>query len=239
MKRIILITVDDEDFFAPPAINHLIDNCNDIDLKFFLVPGFLDLKRIFYMLIMLKFKEILEIASFKLKNKILKKKKFNSNKMTNLENVNSEFFIKYVNENKIDLIVSYNNIQIFKKKTIDLLKADIVNFHPGILPKYKGLFTNFYSLYNNEDEVGITFHKIIPKLDSGQTMDFIKFKIEKNETIFDLYKKLHLSDKTFKFIENCIRNYDQLKDISLVKEDNFRYNSYPKLVDVIKFKFKK
>ena len=68
MKRIILITVDDEDFFAPPAINHLIDNCNDIDLKFFLVPGFLDLKRIFYMLIMLKFKEILEIASFKLKN---------------------------------------------------------------------------------------------------------------------------------------------------------------------------
>ena len=70
-------------------------------------------------------------------------------------------------------------------------------------------------------------------------MDIIKYKIEKNDTIFDLYKKLHLSQKTFEFIENCIRNYDELKKISLIKGDSFKYNSYPNLIDLIKFRFRK
>ena len=208
-------------------------------LGFFLVPGFLNIKKIFYMLIMLKFREIFEVIFFKLKKKLYKKKLFNTESLNNLENVNSNFFINYVNNNSIDLIVSYNNNQIFKKKTLDSIKADIVNFHPGILPKYKGLFTNFYSLFNYEKEIGITFHKIITKLDSGQTMDILKYKVEKNDSIFDLYKKLHLSKKSFEFIENCIRNYDELKNINLIKEDNFKYNSYPSLIDLIKFKFRK
>jgi folate-dependent phosphoribosylglycinamide formyltransferase PurN len=240
MKKIILISTEDEDYFTPPAIKYLISNCKDMNINFFVVPGFLNIKRILFMLLMLNFKEIIEIVLFKIK-KIFNNKEdvFFYKKFNKLKSVNSEEFINYINKNNIDLIVSYNNIQIFKKKTLESIKVNIANFHPGILPKYKGLFTNFYSLKNKENEIGMSFHKIIPKLDSGQTMDILKYKIEKNDTIFSLYKKLHLSMQTFQFIEKCIRNFDKIKDINLVLEDNYKYNSYPSLLSVIMFKFKK
>ena len=133
------------------------------------------------------------------------------------------------------MIVSYNCNQIFSSKTLKKINSDIVNFHPGLLPKYKGLFTNFYSLMNKENYIGISFH-LVEKIDSGKIIKRFKIKVEKKDT-FLLYIKIFLNKKSHEFIYNCILNYKKLSKHKYKNIDLYKYNSYPKLKDVFKFKF--
>lgn len=66
--------------------------------------------------------------------------------------------MNYVNEIKLYLLVYLLCVQIFKKDTIVNINYDKVNFNSGILPTYRGLYPNFYSILNNEKYIEITFH---------------------------------------------------------------------------------
>jgi phosphoribosylglycinamide formyltransferase-1 len=59
-------------------------------------------------------------------------------------------------------IVSNNLIQKYQKK--------IINIHPSLLPKYKGLNTFSRVLKNNEKKTGCTVHYVNEKIDSGSTI---------------------------------------------------------------------
>ena len=67
-----------------------------------------------------------------------------------INDINEKKFINYINSKKPFLIVSLMNSQIYKKKTLDNINSKIVNFHTGILPKYRGIYPNFYSILHNE-----------------------------------------------------------------------------------------
>ena len=140
------------------------------------------------------------------------------------------------------MIVSYSCPQIFNEKTlknINNLKIEIVNFHPGILPKYRGLFTNYYSLKNNETNVGITFHKINHKIDAGDIISKLEIPIKKDDTVYSLYKKIYKSEDSLYFIKNCLEKYEDIKINKLSLGKNAKYNSYPKFFDIIKYRLKK
>ena len=155
------------------------------------LPGFFNIKKIFYLLLLLNLKEIFELLIFKL----FKKKTLYKCKTHYYKSININKFTNYVNKKKFNLVVSYNCNQIFTEKTLDKIKCDVVNFHPGLLPKYRGLFTNFYSLKNKEKHIGITFHIINKKIDSGKILKKLKIKVNKNDTIFKLYKKIFFRKK--------------------------------------------
>lgn len=137
------------------------------------------------------------------------------------------------------MIASYSCPQIIKKKTLKIinkLKIDIINFHPGILPKYRGIFTNYYSLVNKEKYVGITLHTITSKIDGGDIISTLRIPIKRNDTILSLYKKIFLSEKSLKFVSQSIKNYHFIKFNAKRNNFNFSYNSYPKFLDLIKFR---
>jgi folate-dependent phosphoribosylglycinamide formyltransferase PurN len=46
-------------------------------------------------------------------------------------------------------------------------KYNIINLHPSLLPRYKGLMTQKRMLINNEKEFGFTLHKVSAELDAG------------------------------------------------------------------------
>ena len=204
-----------------------------INVEIVLVPGFLNFKKFFYMILFLNLKEFFEILYYKL----FKKKYVYKYKTYKFESINKREFHKFVNKKKFDLLVSYNCNQIFSEKSLKEIKTDIVNFHPGLLPKYKGLFPNFYSLKNQEKYVGITFHVIEKKIDSGKIIKRFKIKISNEDTIFKLYKKIFLNNKSHEFVYNCILNYKKLIKYKFINKNLYKYNSYPKLIDVIKYKF--
>ena len=66
----------------------------------------------------------------------------------------------------------------------------IINIHPSLLPKYKGLNTHKRVLKNKEKYSGCTVHFVTPKLDSGKIILKKKVAINKNETEKSLKEKI-------------------------------------------------
>ena len=74
---------------------------------------------------------------------------------------------------------------IFIKK----FKKPILNIHPSLLPKYKGLNTHKRVIKNKEKYSGSTVHLVTSKLDSGKIILQKKIKISKNENEKKFRKK--------------------------------------------------
>ena len=91
---------------------------------------------------------------------------------------------------KINLICLAGFMKILSKKIINKYKDRILNIHPSLLPKYKGLNTHKRALKNNENYSGCTVHYVTSKLDSGKIILQKKVRIKKNDTIFSLQKKI-------------------------------------------------
>ena len=66
----------------------------------------------------------------------------------------------------------------------------IVNIHPSLLPKFKGLNTHKRVLKSKEKYSGCTVHFVSPLLDSGKIILQKKVLISKNETESSLKKKI-------------------------------------------------
>jgi len=118
---------------------------------------------------------------FKIKKKVLnfKNKNFSENKL-----------IYILKKNKIEMICLAGFMKILSKNFIKNFKGKILNIHPSLLPKYKGLNTHKRVLINNEKYSGCTVHFVNSRLDSGQIILQKKVKITKNETIISLAKKI-------------------------------------------------
>jgi folate-dependent phosphoribosylglycinamide formyltransferase PurN len=81
-------------------------------------------------------------------------------------------------------------MKILSKKFIKRFKGKILNIHPSLLPKYKGLNTHQRVLANNEKYSGCTVHYVNAKLDSGKTILQKKVRVSKNETVKTLAYKI-------------------------------------------------
>jgi len=79
-------------------------------------------------------------------------------------------------------VLSNNFIKTFRYK--------IINIHPSLLPKYKGLDTHERVLKNKEKFSGCTVHHVTSKLDSGKIILQKKVIINKNETVRSLKIKI-------------------------------------------------
>ena len=115
----------------------------------------------------------------------ISKKVFNfNNRLITEKKIISEIEIK-----KIKLICLAGFMKILSKGFIKNFKGKILNIHPSILPKYKGLSTHKRVLLNNEKYSGCTVHFVNSRLDAGKIILQKKVKIRKSETAKSLAKK--------------------------------------------------
>ena len=70
----------------------------------------------------------------------------------------------------------------------------ILNIHPSLLPKFKGLNTHQRALQENEKYSGCTVHFVSSKLDSGKIILQKKVKIQKIDTPQSLAKKILIQE---------------------------------------------
>ncbi len=118
-------------------------------------------------------------------NKI-RKRVFNFKKKLKIENQ----ILSYLKKHEIKLICLAGFMKILSKNFILKFKGKILNIHPSLLPKYKGLNTHQRALKNNDKYSGCTVHFVNSKLDSGKIILQKKVKISKNETKVSLSKKV-------------------------------------------------
>ena len=91
---------------------------------------------------------------------------------------------------KINLICLAGFMKILSSSFIKKFKGKIVNIHPSLLPKYKGLNTHARVLNNKEKYSGCTVHFVNSKLDSGKIILQKKIKVLKNDTAKTLQKRI-------------------------------------------------
>ena len=120
------------------------------------------------------------------KNNKIKFKIINSKKMINFENKT----LIILKKNNIKLICLAGFMKILSDKFIKNFKYKILNIHPSLLPKYKGLNTHKRVLKNKEKFSGCTVHYVTNKLDSGRVILQKKVRIIKADNEKTLRKKI-------------------------------------------------
>jgi phosphoribosylglycinamide formyltransferase-1 len=89
-----------------------------------------------------------------------------------------------------DLIVLAGFMRILSAEFINAFKNKIINIHPSLLPKFKGLNTHQRAIDAGEKEHGATVHLVSSKLDSGKILAQAKVTIAPNDTAETLAKKV-------------------------------------------------
>ena len=122
---------------------------------------------------------------FAKKNKIITKiVNFKNNKKAEVQIINC------LKKNKIQLICLAGFMKILSKKFINNFKNRVINIHPSLLPKYKGLKTHERVIKNKDKFSGCTVHFVNEKLDSGKIILQKKVKVIKSDTPKSLARKI-------------------------------------------------
>ena len=98
--------------------------------------------------------------------------------------------LKILFKKNINLICLAGFMKILSKNFIKKFKGKIINIHPSLLPKYKGLNTHKKAIENNDKYAGCSVHFVTAKIDSGKIIMQKKVRIKKNDTIYSLSKKV-------------------------------------------------
>ena len=116
--------------------------------------------------------------------------------------------LNILNKNNIKLVCLAGFMKILPKYFIKLYKGKIINIHPSLLPKYKGLNTHKRVIENNEKYTGCTIHYVNNFLDSGKIIFQRKVKITQKDNKRSVEKKvLKIEHKIYpKTIDKVLSN---------------------------------
>ncbi len=120
-------------------------------------------------------------SKYKIKNYGIKYK----NKL-NFENQS----LKILKKNNVDMLCLAGFMKILSGNFIKKFSKPILNIHPSLLPKYKGLNTHERAIKNKDKFAGATIHEVTQKLDSGKVILQKKVRIFKSDNSRNLKKKV-------------------------------------------------
>jgi len=109
------------------------------------------------------------------------------------KNINTPKNIQLIQNLKPDFLFSFAYGQIISDEILAIPKIEPINLHVSLLPKYRGASPIPSCLLNSEQNTGITFIRMIKKMDAGAMFYQKKFTIEKNDnaaTLFEIIAEL-------------------------------------------------
>jgi methionyl-tRNA formyltransferase len=129
-----------------------------------------------------------------------------------VKNINSKSFIDSIPKQSIGIVCGFN--QIFTDTTINKFNL-LINFHPSLLPSYKGPTPSFWVAKNKEKYTGISAHKVTPNIDDGEILFNKQMIISDMDSPSDIDYRLSIlgSEILEKNFEDIIKNKIN-KDIS-------------------------
>ena len=116
----------------------------------------------------------------------IKKKIFNFHNIKNTE----KKILTLLKKEKINFICLAGFMKILSKSFIKKFDGKIINIHPSLLPKYKGLNTHHRAIANKDKFAGCTVHYVTEKLDSGKVIMQKKIKVSPKDNSTSLAKKI-------------------------------------------------
>ncbi len=95
----------------------------------------------------------------------------------------------HLKKHNISLICLAGYMKIVSKEFLKKFGKKVINIHPSLLPKFKGLNTYKRILKNNEKKTGCTVHFVNEKLDAGKIVAQKSFYISKSDNVNTLKDK--------------------------------------------------
>ena len=152
-----------------------------------------------------------------------------------LKNKINDDLNKVLNKINADLIILAGYMKILPPDIVDKYFGKILNIHPSLLPKYKGMNTHQRVIEDKESFHGATVHFVTKNLDGGPLILQQKIKVDDKDTVETLKEKVHHAEYsiyplaikwyTDGFLEQC-ENYflfkgakieSPIQDISNIK----------------------
>jgi methionyl-tRNA formyltransferase len=140
--------------------------------------------------------------------------------------INTPKFKRVLERMTPDLGVVANFGQIFRTDLISIPKYGLINYHPSLLPRYRGPAPWGHILLNREKISGVTWHCVTPAVDQGDILAQMSFAVSAQDTIKDLEKtsvKLAIE-----MLSPLITSIAQNK-INPIAQDESMASYYPKL----------
>ena len=94
----------------------------------------------------------------------------------------------------VDIIVLAGWMKILSKHFVDSFPRKIINLHPSLLPKYKGLHAIEQALNNGDEKTGCTVHYVTEELDSGEIILQGEVPIKPDDTVESLTRAVHMKE---------------------------------------------
>ena len=105
-----------------------------------------------------------------------------------IKSKDEDLIIKTFKAMEVDLIVLAGWMRIISSKMVDAFPNRIINVHPSLLPKYKGLHAVEQALESGDDTTGCTVHYVTEELDSGDIICQTEVHIFPHDTVSSLTK---------------------------------------------------
>ena len=99
-------------------------------------------------------------------------------------------YISVLKKHQVNLVCLAGFMRLLKENFIQSFPRQILNIHPSLLPKYRGLNTHERVLANRETETGCTIHFVDIGMDTGEIIRQKKVPIAKNDTAETLSQKV-------------------------------------------------
>jgi methionyl-tRNA formyltransferase len=87
-----------------------------------------------------------------------------------VKSANDTEIVKLVREQDADLLLASSFNQILKAPMLETARAEAINIHMSLLPKYRGPAPAFWALFHDDDETGVTFHRMNVDIDEGDAI---------------------------------------------------------------------
>lgn len=108
-----------------------------------------------------------------------------------------------------DLIILAGFMRILSNDFVNHYLQRMMNIHPSLLPKYKGLNTHQRVIDAGDKEHGCSVHFVTPELDDGPVILQAKVEVKENDTAETLAERVH--EQEHRIYPEAIRLYAENK----------------------------
>jgi len=100
----------------------------------------------------------------------------------------SEHLLEVTKKHEVDFLFNFMSPKKVSKSVLENIKKYAINFHPAC-PKYPGVGSASYAIYNQDNNYGVTAHLMTENFDEGRIINVLEFPILKEENCDELFER--------------------------------------------------
>lgn len=134
---------------------------------------------------------------------------------------NSEATIRMLRELKPEIIF-LGQTGIIRSRVIEIPSIGVLNLHPGVLPKYRGVDSTKWALFQNEfSSLGSTLHWVDKGVDTGDIIEVYSYKMSHGKTLEQI--EAEITEQGIKKAAKCIKENRLTNKMSQGLSDGEQY----------------